>query len=85
MTTLLAAVVDASNRVADTSSRLAKRDAIAACLRAAAADEVEIAVAYLSGETRQGRMGIGYATVAAPAVVSVSMAIRLPKPTPSWR
>src|SRR5881394_4041179 len=65
MTTLLAAIVDASQRVADTSGRLAKRDAIAACLRGAAADEVEIAVAYLSGETRQGRIGIGYATLAA--------------------
>src|SRR5438105_2353752 len=65
MTTLLAAIVDASKRVADTSSRLAKRDAIAACLRGAAADEVEIAVAYLAGETRQGRIGIGYATLAA--------------------
>ena len=29
MTTLLAAVVDASRRVSDTGSRLAKRDAIA--------------------------------------------------------
>jgi DNA ligase-1 len=65
MTTLLAAVVDASARVADTNSRLAKRDAIAACLRGAEPDEVEIAVAYLSGETRQGRIGIGYATLAA--------------------
>jgi len=65
MTTLLAAVVDASDRVTQTTSRLAKRDAIAACLRGAAADEVEIAVAWLSGETRQGRIGIGYATLAA--------------------
>jgi len=65
MATLLAAVVDASTRVADTSSRLAKRDAIAACLRGASPDEVEIAVAYLSGETCQGRIGIGYATLAA--------------------
>src|SRR5436190_590085 len=65
MTTLLAAVVDASRRVAETSSRLAKRDAIAACLRGAAADEVEVAVAYLSGEIRQRRIGIGYATLAA--------------------
>ena len=65
MTTSLAAVVDASDRVAGTGSRLAKRDAIAACLRGAAADEVEIAVAFLSGETRQGRIGIGYATLAA--------------------
>src|SRR5438034_6343135 len=65
MTTSLAAVVAASASVAQTSSRLAKRDAIAACLRGAATDEVEIAVAYLSGETRQGRIGIGYATLAA--------------------
>src|SRR5215212_1832644 len=65
MTTSLAAIVDASDRVAATGSRLAKRDAIAACLGGAAADEVEIAVAFLSGETRQGRIGIGYATLAA--------------------
>jgi len=65
MATLLAVVVDASDRVAQTSSRLAKRDAIAACLRGADADEVEIAVAWLSGETRQGRIGIGYAMLAA--------------------
>jgi DNA ligase-1 len=65
MTTLLATVVDASRRVADTNSRLAKRDAIAACLRGGLPDEIEIAVAYLSGELRQGRIGIGYATLAA--------------------
>ena len=65
MGTLLAAVVEASSRVADTNGRLAKRDAIAACLRSAQADEVEIAVAYLSGETCQGRIGIGHATLAA--------------------
>src|SRR5438034_3515541 len=64
MTTSLAAVVAASASVAQTSSRLAKRDAIAACLRGAQSDEVEIAVAYLSGETRQGRIGLGYATLA---------------------
>jgi len=65
MTTSLAALVDASARAAGTSSRLAKRDAIAACLRGAAPDEVEIAVAWLSGETRQGRIGVGWATLAA--------------------
>ncbi len=63
MTNLFVAVVDASGQVASTSSRLAKRDAIAACLRGAEADEVEIAVAYLSGEIRQGRIGLGYATL----------------------
>jgi DNA ligase-1 len=63
MTIPLAALVEVSTRVAGTGSRLAKRDAIAACLRGAEPDEVEIAVAYLSGETRQGRIGIGYATL----------------------
>ncbi|HSD40714.1 MAG TPA: ATP-dependent DNA ligase [Burkholderiales bacterium] len=61
--TRLATLVDASSRVAETGSRLAKRDAIAACLRAAAPDEIGIAVAFLSGEARQGRLGIGYATL----------------------
>jgi DNA ligase-1 len=61
----LAVVVDASARVAQTGSRLAKRDAIAACLRAVARDEIEIAVAYLAGETRQNKLGIGYATLSA--------------------
>jgi DNA ligase-1 len=61
----LAAVVEASSRAADTSSRLGKRDAIAACLRAADPQEIEIAVAFLSGETRQNKLGIGYATLSA--------------------
>jgi len=61
----LADVVEASRRVAQTGSRLAKRDAIAGCLRGAAPDDVEVAVAFLSGVVRQGRIGIGYATLAA--------------------
>src|SRR4051812_33570377 len=65
MPILLADLVDVSERVARTGGRLAKRDAIADGLRRAAGDEVEIAVAYLAGETRQGRIGIGYATLAA--------------------
>ncbi len=61
----LAAVVAASRQSAETRSRLAKRDALAACLRAAAPDEIELVVAYLSGETRQNKLGVGYATLAA--------------------
>ncbi len=75
----LAAVVEASQRAAQTGSRLAKRDAIAACLQRADADEVEIAVAYLSGETRQGRIGVGYATLAAlrgPAAPQPALTLR---------
>jgi DNA ligase-1 len=64
MPTLLATLVDASARAAQTSGRIAKRDAIAKCLRDADPDEVEIAVACLSGEIRQGRIGIGWATLA---------------------
>ena len=65
MATLLAALVDASALAAGTASRLAKRDALADVLRQAAGDEIEIAVAWLSGETRQGRIGVGWATLAA--------------------
>ncbi|MEO8312756.1 MAG: ATP-dependent DNA ligase, partial [Caldimonas sp.] len=63
MTTLLAALVAASDRAAGTSSRLAKRDAIAEVLRGAAPEDVEIAVAWLAGETRQGRVGVGWAAL----------------------
>ena len=65
MALLLSDLVAASDRAAETSSRLAKRDAIAEVLRRASADEVEIAVAWLSGETRQGRIGVGWATLSA--------------------
>jgi ATP-dependent DNA ligase I len=61
--TPLADLVQASDTVAQTASRLAKRDAIAGCLRHVALDEVEIAVALLSGEMRTGRIGIGYASL----------------------
>ena len=41
-------------------SRNAKRDLIAAVLRDAAADDVEIVVSYLSGSLRQRRTGVGW-------------------------
>jgi len=63
MATALATLVDASAQAAATASRLAKRDAIAALLRGAATDEVETAVAWLSGEIRQGRIGVGWSTL----------------------
>jgi DNA ligase-1 len=61
--TLLAAVVRASAEVAATSSRLAKIKLIADCLRALEPHEVEIALPYLSGDIRQGRLTLGYATL----------------------
>jgi DNA ligase-1 len=61
--TLLAEVVRASAAVAATSSRLAKIRVIADCLRALEPDEIEIALPYLSGDIRQGRLALGYASL----------------------
>ena len=63
--TLLAEVVRASAAVAATSSRLAKIRIIAECLRALAPEEVEIALPWLSGDIRQGKLTLGYATLQA--------------------
>src|SRR5258706_5526348 len=59
--TPLADLVGTSRRVAATPGRNAKIAELAACLHKVAPEEIEIGVAYLSGETRQGRSGIGYA------------------------
>src|SRR5207237_5215946 len=70
---LLADLVRTSSTVASTSSRLAKVEAIAACLRRAAPAEVAIAASYLSGELRQRRTGVGWAALrqrADPAAAS---------------
>ena len=64
----LSRVVETSNRVAATSKRLEKSDLIAALLRQLQPDEIEIAVSFLSGVTRQGRIGIGYSMLGGGAV-----------------
>jgi DNA ligase-1 len=63
--TLLAELVETSGRVASTRARSAKVAALADLLRRLAADEVEPTVAILSGEARQGRIGVGWATLSA--------------------
>jgi DNA ligase-1 len=60
---LLADVVATSRRVAETSRRLAKVDFLAALLRRLSPGEVEPVVAILSGYIRQGRVGVGWATL----------------------
>jgi DNA ligase 1 len=60
---LLADLVETSNRIANTSKRLEKTDLLAGLLKRLAPEEVEIAVAFLSGGARQGRIGIGHATL----------------------
>ncbi len=61
--TLLAEVVDAASVVAATSRRTEKKAALAALLTQLAGDEIEIVVGFLVGEIRQGRIGIGWATI----------------------
>ncbi|HWC12163.1 MAG TPA: ATP-dependent DNA ligase [Acidimicrobiales bacterium] len=63
--TLLADLVATSERVAATRSRSAKVAALADLLRRVEPHEVAPTVALLSGEARQGRIGIGWATLAA--------------------
>jgi DNA ligase-1 len=68
--TLLAAIVETSAKVASTSARLAKVRELAACLRQFEPGEIIIGVAYLSGETPQGKFGIGYAVLKAASAES---------------
>jgi len=60
---LLAEVVRASAAVASTSSRRAKIRVIADCLLALAPEEIEIALPWLSGDIRQGKLALGYASL----------------------
>jgi DNA ligase-1 len=61
--TLLAEVVSASKEVAETSSRSHKVAILADLLRKLDSDEIPIAVGFLSGVPRQGRVGVGYSTI----------------------
>ena len=69
----LAEIVAASDAVAATRSRNAKRDELASCLTAMAPPEVRAGASYLAGELPQGKVGVGPALlrkVAAAAVPS---------------
>jgi DNA ligase 1 len=61
--TLLADVVAASEAVTGTSSRSAKVAILAELLRRLEPGEVGVAVGFLAGAPRQGRVGIGYSTI----------------------
>jgi ATP-dependent DNA ligase I len=75
---LLSEIAETSRAVAATPARRAKIDLLAECLRGAGADEVAIAVAYLSGELPQRQIGVGWAALrerpapAADATLSVA-------------
>ncbi|HEU4485526.1 MAG TPA: ATP-dependent DNA ligase [Povalibacter sp.] len=57
---LFADLVAVSDRVAATPSRLAKLRELAAFLRQLHGDDVQIGALFLSGEVRQGKIGVGY-------------------------
>ena len=59
----LSEIVTASARVADASGRLVKIGHLAACLRQAGPEAAPVAVGLLSGLPRQGRIGIGHASL----------------------
>ncbi|MDP8959434.1 MAG: ATP-dependent DNA ligase [Actinomycetota bacterium] len=60
---LLAALVSTSQEVAATRARSGKIDGVAGLLGRLQPEEIPVAVAFLSGEPRQGKIGVGYATV----------------------
>jgi DNA ligase 1 len=61
--TLLADVVAASKDVTDTSSRSRKVAILAELLQGLDPNEVPLAVGFLTGVPRQGRVGVGYSTI----------------------
>ena len=60
---LFAELAEVSRRLAATSARTGKRDLLADVLRRLQPDEVEAAVGMLTGVPRQGRFGVGGATL----------------------
>jgi DNA ligase-1 len=64
---LFAEVVATSAAVSASAGRSAKTDALAALLLRLTPDEVEVAVGFLTGEPRQGRIGVGWRTLDAAA------------------
>ncbi|HZE61636.1 MAG TPA: ATP-dependent DNA ligase [Burkholderiales bacterium] len=61
--TKLAELVRVSNQVAATSSRLAKIRELADFLKPLEREEIEIALPYLSGDIRQGKLAVGCAAL----------------------
>ena len=62
---LLAQLVACADEVAATSARTAKIESLAELLRSTAGGDARIVTGLVAGEPRQGRIGVGWATVAA--------------------
>ena len=82
---LLETLVSASEAVQATPKRGQKVGRLAECLRAAG-DDAAICVAFLCGDLRQGKLGIGYSTLqqARPETAAAPSSVpALPKSPPS--
>lgn len=73
-TVLLADVVSTSSAVGATRSRKSKTELLAELIRAAEPGDIDVLVAWLSGETLQGRLGIGWRTLSAARAGSADSA-----------
>jgi hypothetical protein len=73
----LSELVRTSNAVQATTGRLEKIERLASLLTQTPVEEVEIAVAYLSGAPRQGRIGLGGAAISPARAVSAADASSL--------
>src|SRR5436190_21362978 len=75
---LLSQLALTSQQVAATQARRGKVSLLSGCLAQLLPEEVPIGVAFLSGEPRQGRIGIGYAVLrelSMPAAQSASLTL----------
>jgi hypothetical protein len=71
-------VANTSAAVAEVSGRLGKIGRLADLLARLAPEEIEPAVAFLSGGTRQGRVGLGHAAISTAAgVTALSVRLRI--------
>jgi DNA ligase-1 len=74
---LLAGLVDTSQRVATSSGRRTKVQELASLLETLPSDEIETAVNYLSGEISQGKIGIAYKALHAAAATAAASEAQL--------
>jgi DNA ligase-1 len=75
---LLADLVTVSERVRTTPSRLAKQAALAQFLGELRGEEIEIGVSFLSGETRQDRLGVAWGVlreIGAPPAAAAALTL----------
>jgi DNA ligase-1 len=75
--TLIANLVGTSQRVGASAARLEKIQELASFLHTLEPDEIAIAALYLSGDTPQGRIGVGFATLQASAAACAALVATL--------